>query len=91
MKGGESIMDQKPTLGRIVHYVSFGTPNGEYQPEHRAAVITKVIEKDDNGNDLQGKAVALCVMNPTGLFFNEVVLQDEEDKKGGTWHWPERV
>lgn len=82
--------NQKPSVGRIVHYVSYGTPNGEYQPEHRAAVITAVVEKDDAGNELTG-VVSLCVLNPTGMFFNETVLQDEVDKKGGTWHFPERI
>jgi hypothetical protein len=24
---------QKPSVGRIVHYVSYGTPGGEYQSE----------------------------------------------------------
>ena len=81
---------QKPSVGRIVHYVSYGTPNGEYKPEHRAAIITAVIEDDDNGNDLQGRVVSLCIFNPTGMFFNETVFLDEEEKKGGTWHWPER-
>lgn len=72
----------KPSIGRIVHYVSYGTPRGEYKSECRAAVITAVIAT--NG-------VALAVLNPTGMFFNAAVVQDEEDKKGGTWHFPERV
>lgn len=33
---------------------------------------------------------ALMVCNPTGLFFNNCE-HDEDDKRGGTWHWPERV
>ena len=82
-------MEQKPSVGRVVHYVSYGTPGGEYKSECRAAIITAVKEKDDNGNLLDG-VVSLCVLNPTGQFFNEVVLYNE-DKKGGTWHWPERV
>lgn len=71
----------KPSVGRIVHYVSYGTPNGEYKSECRAAVITEV----------QGPitAVGLCVLNPTGVFFNPTVLQSEE-KAPGSWHWPER-
>jgi hypothetical protein len=24
------------------------------------------------------------------LFFNKNVMHDEADKRGGTWHWPER-
>lgn len=29
-------------IGRTVHYVSYGTRNGEYTPECRAAIITEV-------------------------------------------------
>jgi hypothetical protein len=29
-------------VGRIVHYRSFGTPNGEYKADCRAAIITEV-------------------------------------------------
>lgn len=35
-------MDQKPSVGRIAHYVSYGTPGGEYASKCRAAVITEV-------------------------------------------------
>lgn len=73
----------KPTVGRIVHYVSYGTPGGEFAPEHRAAIITRV-PPDTTG------VVDLCVLNPTGLFFNQAVIYDEAMKQGGTWHWPER-
>lgn len=34
--------EQKPSVGRVVHYVSYGTPGGEYAPQCRAAVITEV-------------------------------------------------
>jgi hypothetical protein len=83
----------KPTVGRIVHYVSHGTPlrpdgSQAFASECRAAIITEV-DPEDPG------AVGLCVLNPTGQFFNRGVTQDEgdEDNKGrwgGTWHWPER-
>lgn len=71
----------RPTVGQIVHYVSYGTPGGEYVGECRAAIVTQVGVVDQ---------VALGVLNPTGLFFNECVVHDEDDKRGGTWHWPER-
>jgi hypothetical protein len=71
----------KPTVGRIVHYLSYGTPGGEYSKECRAAVVAAVAE--DTTCDL-------VVFNPTGLFFNRCE-QDEDTKRGGTWHWPERV
>lgn len=88
----------KPTVSRIVHYQSYGTPKGEYKPECRAAVITAVPPTADIDRRNLEKAggiyhtpVSLCVLNPTGMFFNERVEQDETKEKGGTWHWPERI
>lgn len=91
----------KPSVGRIVHYVSYGTPGGEYGKECRAAIVTEVPALlSEQPND--GTAVGLCVLNPTGQFFNRGVLQDElpppdkivagerTEHHGGTWHWPER-
>lgn len=73
-------------IGRIVHYVSYGTPGGEFEPEHRAAIIAGI----PDGPGLQGdQVVDLVVFNPTGLFFNRVPFSAEP--KGGTWHWPEHV
>ena len=72
----------KPSIGRVVHYTSFGTPGGEYSSECRAAIVTEVGEDE---------VVGLCVLNPTGQFFNRGVRRDEEGKAGGTWHVPERV
>jgi hypothetical protein len=87
----------KPSVGRIVHYVSFGTPGGEYASECRAAVITGVQD------DPQASA-SLCVLNPAGIFFGQAVPYDEgpdegtgtslcggKPFRGGSWHWPERV
>jgi len=71
----------KPSVGRIVHYVSYGTPGGEFLSECRAAVITEVMNEG---------FVGLCVLNPSGVFFHDST-RDEEGHKGGTWHWPERV
>lgn len=43
-------------------------------------------------NGTQGTWVAgLCVLNPTGMFFNRDVCQDGDGRAGGTWHWPERT
>lgn len=79
----------KPTVGRVVHYVSHGTPDGRYTPQCRAAVVT--------ATDLPGAPpepgqvfVSLAVLNPEGMYFNQYVLQDEAGHIGGTWHWPER-
>lgn len=73
----------RPSISRDVHYVSYGTPGGEYASECRAAKITAV--QPDAGT------VSLFVMNPDGTFFNHGVRQDEENRAGGSWHWPERV
>ena len=93
----------KPSIGRIVHYVSYGTPGGEYPKTCRAAVINSCGEllpyprHDDKFEPLdvdEPELVDLCVLNPTGMFFNLGVPQDERaahERNGGTWHWPERV
>lgn len=56
---------QTPSVGRIVHYVSYGTPGGEYPKACRAATVTEVDPNDPN-------RVGLCVTNPTGLFFHDL-------------------
>jgi hypothetical protein len=82
-----------PSIGRIVHYVSYGTPGGEYKSECRAAIITEANPAIASGGPPPpiGTTVSLAVLNPTGMFFNRVVYQDEDGQAGGTWHWPERV
>jgi hypothetical protein len=85
----------KPSIGRIVHYVSYGTPGGEYGKECRAAIVTQVVGPALDPATLQESAdsyvVGLCVLNPTGQFFNPSVVQMENPSHdGGTWHWPER-
>ena len=97
----------KPSTGSTVHYVSYGTPGGEYKSECRAAIITEVSgDAIPVGPELTGPdVVGLCVLNPTGLFFNRSVPYHEGDTghdhtgaeipaksyRGGSWHWPERV
>ncbi len=80
----------KPSIGRIVHYVSYGTPGGEYSSACRAAVVTAVETSIADIDQSEFTTVDLFVMNPEGIFLNKNVIQDEETKKGGTWHWPER-
>jgi hypothetical protein len=94
---------QRPSVGRIVHYVSHGTPIREdgtqaYTAKCRAAVITEV-------NVEEPLQVGLSVHNPTGMFFHSLAeggcFQYEaevgscslppSERRGGTWHWPERT
>lgn len=87
----------KPSVGRIAHYVSHGTPlRGDgtqaFASVCRAAVIAEVIDIGgpyENTEDLPRDPVVLCVLNPSGMFFNEA--HHDEDQAPGTWHWPERV
>jgi hypothetical protein len=81
---------QKPSVGRIVHYVSYGTPGGEYKSECRAAIVTGLDNYKLHGEDVNMGCVHLAVLNPEGMFFNKSVCHDE-DQAGGSWHWPERV
>lgn len=86
-----------PSVGRIVHYVSHGTPVREdgtraYAPRCRAAVIADVSDHPE-----ADQTASLAVLNPTGMFFNEHVPHAEDVAAGasehpvGTWHWPEFV
>lgn len=73
-------MEQKATVGRIVHYQRFGTPGGEHKAEPSPAIITKVLDES-------GKC-ALFVMNPNGCYFNETEFS--ETVSPGKWSWPPR-
>lgn len=62
--------DQKPSVGRIVHYVSYGTPGGEYTSQCRAAIVTEV--ELGVPQSLGGERVGLAVLNPTGIFLHSI-------------------
>lgn len=68
----------KPTIGRIVWYMKYGTPGGEHKAEPSPAVITKV--------DEDGTTCHLFVMNPKGCYFNKTPFSAEP--KPGCWSWP---
>lgn len=72
----------KPSVGRIVHYVAFGTPGGEYPAGVcRSAMITEVnmllngevVQINEKGEQTN---VGLVIFNPTGQFFNRSVSYD---------------
>lgn len=90
-------MNQIPSVGRVVHYTSYGTPGGEFGQQCRAAIVADVYFADNPHSDPEvhtdaegSEWVALAVLNPKGVFFNDA-CHDELTKQGGTWHWPERV
>lgn len=74
--------EQQPSVGRIVHYVSHGTPGGEYTQECRAAIITETDTSD---------TVGLAVLNPTGVFFNRTVPYDGGGETAGATDCPNQL
>lgn len=78
---------QQPSVGRIVHYLSYGTPGGEYAPECRAAIIAGV-PPAGVGPDSDLETVQLAVLNPTGMFFN-TAHHDEGGEQAGAPDCPD--
>lgn len=74
----------KPTVGRIVHYMAYGSKDGTYPSVPRAAVIAEIV---DSAPDSIG-AVKLAVFNPSGIHFN--TSNYSETREPGTWSWPPR-
>lgn len=88
--------DPKPSVGRVVHYLSHGTPIREdgsqaFETACRAATVTEV---DPENPD----RIGIAVINPTGMFFHPLAAggclyrdSGTDADSGGTWHWPERI
>lgn len=69
-------MNIVPTVGRVVYYHALGSADGKFPVgENRAAIITAV--KDEFN-------VSLCILNPTGMYFN---LNVERGEGAGEWDW----
>lgn len=85
---------QQPSVGRIVHYVSHGTPvrgdgSQAFTAECRAAIITEVaapggalLLTDSVAQDGDGVVVGLCVLNPTGIFLHRAAYHDGGETPG---------
>lgn len=72
----------KPTIGRIVHYVSRGSSDGIHAPRHVPMIV---VDSADTGTG----SITGWTFNPYGLRF-EVGVRHDEQHSLGTWHWPER-
>lgn len=78
--------EQRPTVGRIVHYTNLGDKDGKYPPEIQAALITKVTAEG---------GVSLKVFYTSGIFDmpGPVPFTSAEagtDAARGHWAWPAR-
>jgi hypothetical protein len=73
--------EQKPTVGRIVHYVLDHDENG------KCACLPAIITKVDSVN----QKVCLTYFPVHELpQFDQRVPQDETKQNDYSWHWPER-
>lgn len=80
-------MSQQPSVGRVVHYVSYGTPGGEYTSQCRAAIVTAV-HGEDPVPEHGVPYVDLAVLNPTGMFFNQQCRYEEPAETAGNPECP---
>lgn len=77
-------VEQKPTVGRIVHYTNLGDADGRYPPETQPAIVTRV---NTDGS------LGLWVLYPSGMFYMASVDGEDDHGKGlgrGRWNWPPR-
>lgn len=81
---------QKPSIGRIVHYQTYGTPGGEHEPEPLAAMITGVKGCDPELERDGCPHASLHVYYGNGTSNKEDVPYAETPTPGH-WNWPPRV
>ena len=83
-------MSQKPSVGRIVHFVQ------QNSPEHLAAVIAHVHPTPNKHPTYQandGVWLNLGMWTPGGdpVPGLQGVPEDQSGKRANSWHWPEKV
>lgn len=74
--------EQRPTIGRMVHYRGPGTANGQFQPSTYPAVITAVHTDT---------CVNLFVMTNVGMMNLTSIQLAEEADQPSRWSWPPYV
>ena len=75
----------KPTVGRIVHYVTSFIDDDEKAA--RAAIVTGLEEEEER---IKRSEVSLAVFHTAGIEFVRQVPLDEGEFAECTWHWPPR-
>jgi hypothetical protein len=72
-------------VGRIVYYMAQGSADGKYPSVERAAIVTQVHSYTDG--EVEGfPSIGVCVLNPSGMHFNQDV-RHSSDGEPGTWDW----
>ncbi|HLF28215.1 MAG TPA: hypothetical protein VJG32_17940 [Anaerolineae bacterium] len=81
-------LDRQPKVGDQVRYYAYGTPGGEYPAgAPRLAWITEVDPPNPFDEVSSSAPVGICVVNPTGLFFNQHIPYGPG--LTGHWGWPD--
>lgn len=79
-------MEQKPTVGRIVHFTPPQECGNDKTPEFYAAIITQVNNTTPDGEP----TVELATFGPNSLYFQHDIPFSPEIKPG-TWTWSSRT
>lgn len=85
---------QKPSIGRIVHFVLDGGPN---KGQHRPAMIVRIWDANPTIHSLVQLQVFTDGSNDgelyrSGLYWaTSVHYADPSENKIYSWHWPERI
>ncbi len=94
---------QKPSIGRIVHFVIDGEPfKNTVNGEIRAAMIVKIFKDPYNENENEKVQLQVFIdglndaerdgfghIGPSTIWIPGA--PHDENKSPGTWHWPARV
>ncbi|MGW5519119.1 hypothetical protein [Nocardia africana] len=79
-----------PTVGRIVHFQTYGTPGGEHASEPIAAIITGVREVQYDPTLPVTFEADLFAIYPNGTS-HKTSIPFAEEPTPGHWNWPPRV
>lgn len=82
-------MDLHIWVGMDAHYMSRGSADGVFAPVCRAAKVTELCSGAHCGKSSYSADVGLCILNPTGMYFERHVEHDEDYRSPGTWHFLE--
>jgi hypothetical protein len=88
-------MSQKPSIGRIVHYVmSAANDQARHPGDHRPAIITRVWNDTCVNLQVFTDSINDCdegLPGANGVLWKSSATHDETGKAEGSWHWPEYV